>query len=59
MYIDIESLRKDLIDYYGAAWQAGMPAAIVDMGNVKAADDEEVVEIALKNRFDLKKYEIR
>jgi hypothetical protein len=32
------------------------PMAIMDLSRVESASDEELVEIALKNNFDLNKY---
>ena len=54
--INIEKLRKDLIDYFTDAMFMVSPVAIVDITNVETASDEELINIALSNRFDLKKY---
>lgn len=53
--IDYEKLRKDLIDYYGTAVILN-PMAMVDLLKVQNASDEELVEIARRNGFDLTKY---
>ena len=53
--IDYEKLRKDLIDYFGTAMSCN-PMAIMDLSRVESASDDELVEIALKNNFDLNKY---
>lgn len=55
--IDIEKLRKDLIDYFESAMFNGFPAAIVELGNVEKASDYELLKIAKDNGFNLKKYE--
>ena len=55
MNIDYEKLRSDLIDYYGTAISFH-PMALMDVSKVKNADPKELVEIALKNGFDLEKY---
>lgn len=54
--IDIEKLRKDLMDYFEAAMFNGFPAAIVELGNVEKASAEELIEIAKDNKFNLGKY---
>lgn len=53
--IDYEKLRKDLIDYFGTAFTLN-PMAMVDLLKVQNASDEELVDIALKNNFDLNRY---
>lgn len=54
--IDIESLRKDLMDYFTSAMFLVSPVALVDLSKVERATDIEVVQIALDNKFDLEKY---
>ena len=56
--IDVDQLREDLINYFGTASYYNQ-VAMMDLINVEKASDEEVVNIALKNGFDLKKYEIK
>lgn len=53
--IDYEKLRKDLIDYFGTAMSFS-PMAIMDLSRVESASDDELVEIAKRNGFDLTKY---
>ena len=53
--IDYEKLRKDLIDYFGTAMSFN-PTAIMDLSRVESASDDELVEIAKRNNFDLNKY---
>ena len=57
MTIDIEALRKDLINYFGTAMQFN-PMAIMDLAKVETASPEELVEIAQDNNFDLNDYKI-
>lgn len=57
MEIDIEKLRKDLIDYYGTAMFNASPLAIIELTKVENASPQELINIALKNNFDLTKYE--
>ena len=54
--IDIESLRKDLIDYFTSAMFLVSPVALVDLSKVERATDIEVVQIAIDNKFDLERY---
>lgn len=54
--IDIERLRKDLIDYFTSAMFIVSPVALVDLTEVENASDEKVIKIALDNKFDLSKY---
>ncbi len=61
MYINIEDinilkLRKDLIDYYTSAMFIVSPMAIMDLTKVEKASDQELVKIAMDNKFDLSKY---
>ena len=53
--IDYERLRNDLIDYFGTAMTFN-PMAMSDLISVERASNDELVEIALKNNFDLNKY---
>lgn len=57
MIIDVDDLRRDLVNYFGTA-SFYNPVAMMDVIDVERASDEEVVEIALRNGFDLSKYEV-
>ena len=57
MEIDIEKLRKDLIDDYGTAIFNASPLAIIELTKVENASPQELINIALKNNFDLTEYE--
>ena len=57
MKIDIEKLRKALIDYFTSAMFMVSPVALVDLTKVENASDEKVIQIALDNKFDLTKYQ--
>lgn len=46
MEIDIEQLRRKLLDYCGTAAFAGMPAAIVDAMEIESASPSELLAIA-------------
>ena len=54
--IDIEELRKDLIDYYQGIMFNISPAALVEMTEVEYASPEKLIEIALRNNFNLDNY---
>ncbi len=55
---DIERLREDLINYFGTACFYNK-TAIMDLIKVEKATDEELIEIAIQNHFDLERYKIR
>ena len=56
MNIDFEKLREDLKDYYGTA-MSFMPMAIVELSQIEKASNQKLIELALKNGFDLSNYE--
>ncbi len=58
MTIDIDSLRSDLINYFGSAMSFNK-VAMMDLIKVENCSDKEVVRIALQNGFDLSDYEIK
>lgn len=53
--IDIEKLRSDLMDYFGTA-MGFFPVATMDLVKVQNASPEELINISLRNNFDLSKY---
>lgn len=55
--IDIARLRKDLEDYYMSGFVVtGFGAAFMEASDVKKASDDELIEMAQKAGFDLRKY---
>ena len=56
--IDIDSLREDLKTYYGTSLPYN-PNAMIDLIKVENASDNEIVNIAIKNGFNLYDYEIK
>ncbi len=54
---DIERLRSDLVDEFGAAANSGFPVAMVDIFDLDNATDEEVIGKALNMGYDLDKYQ--
>ena len=56
--INIEQLRRDLIDYFGTASQF-FPVAIVDISRVENASPEELINIAISNGFDINDYIVK
>lgn len=57
MRINIEALRRDLVDYFGTAMM-GNPIALMELVKVEQASPEELVKIAEDNNFDLEDYKI-
>lgn len=56
--IDIERLRRDLIDYFGTAIFNGSPQAIIELSKVENASPNELISIAINNGFDINDYVI-
>ena len=56
--IDINKLRDDLINYFGTAMFNASPLAMIELSKVEKANDKQLIEMAIKNNFDLKDYEI-
>lgn len=56
MYLDVERLRRDMMDYYGTAMFGGFPMAVMDLSKVECASDDELIRMAEKNGVDLRKY---
>lgn len=53
---DFQKLRRDLKNYFGTAMNIASPLAIIDLSRVDTASDEELLEIAEENGFDLLQY---
>ena len=56
MNVNIDKLRKDLINYFGSAMFMVSPIAMMELARVESATDEELIEIAEANGFDLDEY---
>lgn len=56
MELDIDRLRKDLMDTYGTAMFSGFPAAVMDLSRIERMSDREILEAAQKQGIDLNKY---
>jgi len=54
--IDYESLRRDLINYFGSAMSI-YPAAVIDLVRVEQASEYELINLAINNGFNLSDYE--
>ena len=54
--IDIDRLRDDMKDYYGTAMFNVSPIAVMDLSKVERASDQEIIEMAPKNGFNLEDY---
>ena len=60
MVIDINKLRKDLLDDCMAAYfGAGIGTAVIDAVDIERAAPETLVNLALRQGIDLRKYEVR
>ena len=55
MNIDIDRLRRDLIDYFGSAMNYN-PLAIIELTKVERATPQELINIAISNNIDLDDY---
>ncbi len=58
MDIDFLSLKKDLEDYYGTAINSNS-FAMADLVNLDNLTEEELVNLAINNGFDLDNYIIK
>lgn len=58
MNINYEKLKNDLIDYFGTAMSFN-PIAIMNLSEVKQATNEKLIQIAIKNGFDLNDYVVK
>ena len=57
MIIDVEELRKDLLDdSYGAFFGGGFGGALFESFDIEKATPDELVEIARRKGIDLSKY---
>ena len=54
--INIQKLRKDLVDYFGTAMFGVSPIAMMELSKVESASEEELLEIANENGFDIEDY---
>lgn len=54
--INIKKLRDDLINYFGTAMFMISPTVVLNIENIENATNEELIDIAINNSFDLSKY---
>jgi uncharacterized protein (UPF0335 family) len=54
--INIQKLRRDLMNIYGTAQFAGFDAALEDLLRIDKESEEELIRRAIKDGLDLKKY---
>ena len=57
--IDIERLRKGLIEFYTGVMYKISPIAMSDIDKIEHASDEELVNIAIKNHVNLEEYRLQ
>jgi len=55
--MDLERLRKDIIDYYGTAIFSGFPMAMMDLADIERMTEVKLVKTAKELGFDMSKYE--
>ena len=55
--MDLERLRKDIIDYYGSAIFSGFPMAMMDLADIERMTEVKLVKTAKELGFDMSKYE--
>ena len=58
MTIDIDTLRRDLIDYYGTFMVNLFPAAAFELSRIERASCYELLMIASQNNFDIDDYKL-
>ena len=57
--IDIDALRKYMLDNsYGAFFCGDFGGALVEAVDIERASDEELVEMAVRQGIDLRKFEV-
>jgi hypothetical protein len=44
--VDVEKLKKELINYYEVGAMSGFPAMIVEISHIESMSDDEVVQKA-------------
>lgn len=57
MDIDIERLRKDLINYYGTAMFSASPMALMDVSKAEKASEQELIHMAKSAGLNLNRYQ--
>lgn len=55
--MNYSKFRKDLIHYYGTAMFSSLPMAVVKLGDVEVASDNELIKLAKNAGFDFNDYE--
>ena len=59
MTIDIDELKRDLIsNMYGAYFGGEFGGAMVSVSDLERTTPEQIVEIAINQGIDLKKYQV-
>lgn len=59
MEIDIDKLRKEMLDNcYGAFLVADLGGALVEAVEIENASPDELIEMALNQGIDLRRYEV-
>lgn len=56
--IDVDQLKDDMKDYYGTGAFSGMPAMMTEVWKIDRMSNEELVEKAMNDGFDIFKYQV-
>ncbi len=57
MAIDVNRLKRDLMDYYGTAMYNGFPVSGINLGKIKNASLDILEKLAEDAGIDLEEYE--
>ena len=57
--VDVDKLRQDLEDDALGIMFNVSPAAVIELSKIENLTDEEVIDIAIRNGYDLSKYQGR
>lgn len=56
--VDVDALRRYLMDYCGTAMFSGFPAALLDVADIERMSGEELCRKAEELGVDLRKFDI-
>ena len=55
--INLEKLKRDLMDYYGTASYSGYQMAMMEVIDIEKASPDELVKLAISAGFDISSYQ--
>lgn len=56
--IDLDRLRRDLMESYGTAAFSGLPGALIPLSQAQSGPTEDVIRLALEAGLDLNDYRV-